>query len=59
MGPPYNWTAPESVIEGSHRQFVVVGYGIWCNLHDFSKATCFGLVNFIKPNFVSESCCHA
>jgi hypothetical protein len=47
-----------SVIEGNHKQFVVVRYGIWCNLHDFKKMTCFGTVDFIKPNFVNESCCH-
>jgi hypothetical protein len=48
----------KNVIEGSHRQFVVAKYGIWYNLHDLSKMICFGLMDFIKPNFVSKSCCH-
>ncbi len=47
-----------SVIEGNHRQFVVASYGIWCNLHDFSKMTRFGLVNYIRPKFAIKSCCH-
>ncbi len=58
-----SWQMPigmhlKSVIESSHRQFVVARYGIWCNLHNLLKMTCFKLTNFIKPNFVSESCCH-
>jgi len=47
-----------SDIKGSHRQFVVATYGVWCNLHDLSKTTCSGLVNCIKPDFASESCYH-
>jgi hypothetical protein len=34
------------VIEGNHKQFVVTRYGIWGNLHDFSKKICFGFVDF-------------
>jgi hypothetical protein len=58
MGLPYNWTTPKKCYWRAIRQFVIFRYGIWCNLHDLSKMTCFGLANFIKPNFVSESCCH-
>jgi hypothetical protein len=51
MGLPYNWITPKKCYWRAIRQFVIVRYGIWCNLHDLSKMTCFGLVDFIKTQF--------
>jgi len=58
MGLPYNWIKSKKCYWRVIRRFVIFKYGIWCNLHDLSKITCFGFVNFIKPNFVSESSYH-
>ncbi len=33
----------KNVIKGNHKWFVIARYGIWCNLHDLSKMTCFNV----------------